>query len=90
MGTNQFSERRHTQAGDGLWIARSVSVFMIGVVVGTTWQDGSYTTRGFRGRYQVLVTYGGVTHAFDTTLDGSMANLAIVCGQAGSCTVAPP
>lgn len=28
------------QARDGLWIARSVSVFMIGVVVGTTWQDG--------------------------------------------------
>ena len=44
MGTNQFSERRHTQAGDGLWIARSVSVFMIGVVVGTTWQDGMTMT----------------------------------------------
>ena len=28
------------QSGDGLWIARSVSVFMVGVVVGTTWQDG--------------------------------------------------
>ena len=28
------------QARDGLWMARSVSLFMLGVVVGTTWQDG--------------------------------------------------
>lgn len=28
------------QPGDGLGIARGVSVFMMGVVVGTTWQDG--------------------------------------------------
>ncbi len=40
MGINQSSERSHTQAGDGLWMARSVSLFMLGVVVGTTWQDG--------------------------------------------------
>ena len=44
MGINQSSERSHTQAGDGLWMARSVSLFMLGVVVGTTWQDGMTMT----------------------------------------------
>lgn len=37
MGSNQ-------QAGDGLWIARGTSMFMVGVVVGTTWQDGMTMT----------------------------------------------
>lgn len=37
MGSNQ-------QVGDGLWIARGASVFMVGVVVGTTWQDGMTMT----------------------------------------------
>ena len=37
MGSNQ-------QVGDGLWMARSVSLFMLGVVVGTTWQDGMTMT----------------------------------------------
>ena len=32
------------QPGDGLWIARGASVFMLGVVVGTTWQDGMTMT----------------------------------------------
>lgn len=32
------------QARDGLWMARSVSLFMLGVVVGTTWQDGMTMT----------------------------------------------
>lgn len=32
------------QSGDGLWIARGVSLFMVGVVVGTTWQDGMTMT----------------------------------------------
>ena len=44
MGINQSSDRSHTQAGDGLWMARSVSLFMLGVVVGTTWQDGMTMT----------------------------------------------
>ena len=44
MGINQSNERSHTQAGDGLWMARSVSLFMLGVVVGTTWQDGMTMT----------------------------------------------
>jgi len=37
MGSNQ-------QVGDGLWMARGASVFMVGVVVGTTWQDGMTMT----------------------------------------------
>ncbi len=37
MGSNQ-------QVGDGLWMARSVSLLMLGVVVGTTWQDGMTMT----------------------------------------------
>ena len=44
MGINQSSEHSHTQAGDGLWMARGASVFMVGVVVGTTWQDGMTMT----------------------------------------------
>jgi len=41
MDTKQSSS---PQSGDGLWIARSVSLFMVGVVVGTTWQDGMTMT----------------------------------------------
>lgn len=44
MDIRQSSERGCPQAGDGLWMARSVSLFMLGVVVGTTWQDGMTMT----------------------------------------------
>ena len=49
MGINQSSDRSHTQAGDGLWMARSVSLFMLGVVVGTTWQGGRTRTMAVWG-----------------------------------------
>lgn len=37
-------QSENPQSGDGLWIARGVSLFMVGVVVGTTWQDGMTMT----------------------------------------------
>ena len=44
MDSKQSSERGCPQIGDGLWMARGASVFMVGVVVGTTWQDGMTMT----------------------------------------------